>query len=177
MVLRQAIGIGIEKDKIPLLFQKENRTMELGTFGEMGNGLGLSFCYDILQAHGAKIYIESEMNKGSTFIIQQPYHEKILLIAYDSHFENNRVGMESINNYLILRSYNEEIFSKILNQLTPDIILIQQDAYKTYQKYLDKFQLLDNNLGGVYIYGDKNPNMENIEFIQGKESEVIRKLI
>jgi two-component system phosphate regulon sensor histidine kinase PhoR len=38
------------------------RSRELG-----GTGLGLSIVRHIIQAHGGKVYVESEMGKGSRF--------------------------------------------------------------------------------------------------------------
>ena len=37
-----------------------------------GNGLGLSIVSEILRLHNAKIRVESEQNKGSTFTIMLP---------------------------------------------------------------------------------------------------------
>jgi two-component system NtrC family sensor kinase len=38
-----------------------------------GVGLGLSVCYGIIKDHGGEIKVESEENKGTTFIISLPF--------------------------------------------------------------------------------------------------------
>ena len=37
-----------------------------------GTGLGLSLSYDIIKAHGGELKVESEVGKGSEFVIQLP---------------------------------------------------------------------------------------------------------
>ncbi len=35
-------------------------------------GLGLSICHGIIAEHGGRIYVESELGKGATFIVELP---------------------------------------------------------------------------------------------------------
>jgi signal transduction histidine kinase len=37
-----------------------------------GNGIGLSYVKRIVEAHGGSVKVESEVNKGSKFIINLP---------------------------------------------------------------------------------------------------------
>jgi len=39
-----------------------------------GVGLGLSVCYGIIKDHGGEIKVESEVGKGTNFIISLPVH-------------------------------------------------------------------------------------------------------
>jgi two-component system phosphate regulon sensor histidine kinase PhoR len=60
-------GLGMEPKHIPRLFERfyrvdKARSRELG-----GTGLGLSIVKHIVQLHGGEIWVESELNKGSTF--------------------------------------------------------------------------------------------------------------
>jgi two-component system sensor histidine kinase/response regulator len=65
-------GFGIPSDAIPQLFDKffrvtrsEYRTIE-------GTGLGLSIVKAIIEQHQGKIWVESELDKGSKFIFSLP---------------------------------------------------------------------------------------------------------
>ena len=60
-------GIGITKEKMDVLFQSQINKSSIGTIGENGTGLGLLLCKEFAEKHGGKLWVESEMNKGSTF--------------------------------------------------------------------------------------------------------------
>lgn len=60
-------GEGIEKHNIPRLFERFFRVDKSGARSEGGSGLGLSIVKHIIEAHGEKIYVESEYHKGSEF--------------------------------------------------------------------------------------------------------------
>ncbi|MCR9084466.1 MAG: ATP-binding protein [Cyclobacteriaceae bacterium] len=41
----------------------------IGTAGEKGSGIGLLLCKEFAESMGARLEVESEENKGSTFTI------------------------------------------------------------------------------------------------------------
>ena len=66
-------GIGIPKDKLDVIFERfiqaDNSTTRL--YG--GTGLGLSICKSLIELFNGEIWVESEVNKGSTFYFTIPY--------------------------------------------------------------------------------------------------------
>jgi two-component system phosphate regulon sensor histidine kinase PhoR len=65
-------GIGIPREDIPRIFERfyrvdKGRSQELG-----GTGLGLSIVKHIVQAHGGRVWVESQLEKGSTFHFTLP---------------------------------------------------------------------------------------------------------
>jgi signal transduction histidine kinase len=61
-------GKGIPEDIRSRIFEPFFTTKDVGK----GTGLGLSISYDILQKHGGGITVESDVGKGTTFIVQLP---------------------------------------------------------------------------------------------------------
>ena len=61
-------GAGIQKDKISRIFEPFFTTKEAGK----GTGLGLSIAYDIIKKHQGAISVESEVGKGTTFVVTIP---------------------------------------------------------------------------------------------------------
>lgn len=55
------------------------------TKGVKGTGLGLSVAYSIIKRHGGKIKVESQMGKGSTFILEIP------IIRQSNHITSNHL--------------------------------------------------------------------------------------
>lgn len=60
-------GVGIAQQHIPRLFERFYRIDKSGARKEGGSGLGLSIVKHIIEAHNEKIFVKSELNKGSEF--------------------------------------------------------------------------------------------------------------
>lgn len=65
-------GAGIGPDDIPHLFQKFYRVDNSTTRTVGGTGLGLFICRKIIELYNGRIWVESELGKGSTFFINLP---------------------------------------------------------------------------------------------------------
>ena len=65
-------GVGISPDTISKLFRIDTNTSIQGTEGETGTGLGLVICREFVEKHGGRIWVESELGKGSVFSFTIP---------------------------------------------------------------------------------------------------------
>ncbi|MFQ6056618.1 MAG: sensor histidine kinase, partial [Methanosarcinales archaeon] len=59
-------GVGISENNLKKIFEP------LFTTKAKGFGLGLTICKTLLEGHGGTIEVESEVDKGTTFIIKLP---------------------------------------------------------------------------------------------------------
>ena len=69
-------GIGISKKDKAKLFKIETHHTTVGTNNEAGTGVGLILCKELVEKHGGKIWVESELGKGSKFIFTLPQSNK-----------------------------------------------------------------------------------------------------
>jgi len=65
-------GIGIAPDNLVKLFEMSEVITTKGTAKETGTGLGLLLCKEFVEKHGGKIWVESEVGKGSNFKFTMP---------------------------------------------------------------------------------------------------------
>ncbi|MDD2562851.1 MAG: transporter substrate-binding domain-containing protein [Salinivirgaceae bacterium] len=72
-------GIGMSEETQNKLFVIDKESITLGTADEKGSGLGLILCKEFIEKHGGKLWVESEIGKGSTFKFTLP------LLAAFSH--------------------------------------------------------------------------------------------
>ena len=65
-------GKGIKKEQQAHIFDTFYRTPDAQASSKFGLGLGLAICKDIVERHGGRIWCESEVGKGSTFVVELP---------------------------------------------------------------------------------------------------------
>jgi PAS domain S-box-containing protein len=65
-------GIGIAPQDHEQIFEKFTQITDTSTGKPQGTGLGLSICKNIIEHHGGRIWVESELGEGSTFSFTLP---------------------------------------------------------------------------------------------------------
>ncbi len=70
-------GIGIPKNQFKRIFTKFFRANNVITVHTEGNGLSLYLTKAYIESHGGKIWVESELGKGSTFSFTLPQKTQI----------------------------------------------------------------------------------------------------
>jgi len=69
-------GIGIQPEDMKRLFEKFYRGTHREALAQRGTGLGLAIVKSIAERHRGKVWVESELGKGSTFFLQIPLLQK-----------------------------------------------------------------------------------------------------
>jgi len=87
-------GIGIAQDNINSIFSSFEQVDGSTSRKYGGTGLGLSISKDIVELHGGKIWVESEIDKGTSFYFTLPVGEGDLIQSFADIDEMP----ESINN-------------------------------------------------------------------------------
>lgn len=90
-------GVGIPKEAIPHLFNKFFRVSNQTQQASKGTGLGLFISKSIIEKLGGKIWVESEMGKGSKFSFTLPLAERKSAGTLNSSFVGQQIQAGALN--------------------------------------------------------------------------------
>lgn len=118
-------GIGMPKYWTEHVLEEGFLFVRKGTADEMGAGVGLAFCREVAERHGAKLIVDSEDGKGTSVELLLPNFEKIVLILDDN--PGYRKQIRKILNGLPCILWEEEYPDHALysvSRLKPDLIIV-----------------------------------------------------
>ncbi len=107
-------GSGISPDKITKLFDVGQVLTTNGTAGETGTGLGLLLCKEFVTKHGGKIWVDSEVGKGSKFKFTLPFSAEPDEINVVKNDVSSAEADSNITNLKILITDDDEASRKFL---------------------------------------------------------------
>ena len=127
---------------------------------EKSAGLGLSVAYNIIKNHKGYIFLDSELNKGSTFYIYLPYSGKLSKANNVSITENERQQDSSKTTKKklpqILVVDDEVIIRDLLNDVLKDQkydIILAKDGLEGLEKYTQYQSTIDLVLLDIIMPG------------------------
>ncbi|MDP2235606.1 MAG: histidine kinase N-terminal 7TM domain-containing protein [Bacteroidales bacterium] len=65
-------GIGMSPEMIQNLYRFDKKTSRFGTEGESSSGLGLMLCKEFIEKNDGQLFVESQVDKGTTFSFHLP---------------------------------------------------------------------------------------------------------
>lgn len=152
-------GAGISQDRIPFIFERF-----LGDkLGNDSNGIGLSLTKELVEIHKGTIYVESELNKGTTFVVEIPIDAK----KYDASECESRVDEIELSTVKELQNAEPLAFESPTNSLNSDVvILIVEDN-------ADLLMVLANSLERLYKVLKASNGIEAMEIIKDYSVDLI----
>lgn len=137
-------GTGIAPDHLAMLFKYDASKSTNGTEGEIGTGLGLPLCNELMKGQGGSLRIESAPGKGTTAAISFPHAVPKALVVENADADMGLARM-------ILKNIGIEVIDAAGGE----------DALRLMEKELPHLALLDINLpdtGGLEVLRRKSDN-------------------
>lgn len=138
-------GIGIEPEKISLIFDRFGQVNPVSNDQPSGTGLGLPISKSLVDLMGGEMWVESEEGKGSTFrftlplVIEQVREESQVLLSNKSYDWNGKcilIAEDEDLNWLFIREMLRKTGAEIIRAINglealelvrtrkPDVILM-----------------------------------------------------
>lgn len=138
-------GIGIPNNKIRLIFDRFGQVDQELSFQPTGTGLGLPISKSLIDLMGGEMWVESEVDKGSTFyftlplVVEEPQEEPRILISNKTYNWSNKNILvaedEELNWFFVRemlrqagatihRAQNGREVVSLTRKLSPDAILM-----------------------------------------------------
>jgi CheY-like chemotaxis protein len=145
-------GPGIAKENLETIFDPFFTTREVG----QGTGLGLSVCHGIVTEHNGKIWAESELGKGATFIIELPLttEEKQLELPKPVVEEPKKIAKAKI-----LVVDDEPVIRKFVSQVLGE----QGHHVETVDNATDALKMVKSKRYRLILLDIKMPGMSGLE--------------
>lgn len=98
-------GVGIPKDKLELIFDRFGQANSILSRRCEGSGIGLSIVKSIVEMHGGKIEVFSEVGKGTEFVFNIPIkileEENVILTCDNKDYHIEKCNIEFSDIYSI----------------------------------------------------------------------------
>lgn len=153
-------GIGIPKEHLPHIFDRFYRASEALTGEQGGTGIGLALTKQFVELHHGEIKVESEIGKGSTFIVRLPLGKDHL---QPEEIAASGKGQEAIDRDAIVPSIQPSIDPPIQDRASSD----KYPATKSTERPL-LLIVEDNADMRSYLRNSLSPDFEIVEAENGE---------
>ena len=148
-------GIGITKEKQESMFESFSQGSVQINRKYGGTGLGLSIVKGLVDILKGKIYLKSELGKGTSFFIEIPLQETAEKVQVESNQyqkDFSELDVEGVNILVVEdNKINQMITKKILTKMGLNCELVDngEDAVKLVKENDYKIVLMDIHMPGI----------------------------
>jgi len=141
-------GPGIAKGNLERIFDPFFTTREIG----QGTGLGLNVCHGIITEHKGKIWVESKLGRGATFIVELPIvtEDSQLVLLEPTVEEPKKVTKAKIlviDDELVIRQFVSRVLSEEGHEV--EVVDKAEDALEKIKSKRCHLILLDIKMPGI----------------------------
>ena len=145
-------GPGITRENLEMIFNPFFTTRKLG----QGTGLGLSLCHGVVTEHKGRIWAESQLGRGATFIVELP------IVAEDRQLEMPEPVVQEARKVAkakILVVDDEAVISQFVSQILTD----EGHEVEAVDSAEDALEVVKSKKYQIIILDIKMPGMSGIE--------------
>ena len=171
-------GIGIPKDKLPLVFKPFGQVKGDSERKYGGTGLGLTISQKLIDLQGGNIAVESELEKGTTFTIKIPFaigDKQLLNLSENKKMGNNVINLKGIR---VLLAEDNPVNQMVVMDLLQDkevSITVANNGKEAIEKLLEgnydvilmdmQMPIMDGYRAMTSIRNDINSDKKNVPIL------------
>ncbi len=145
-------GPGIPKKNLDKIFDPFFTTRKVGE----GTGLGLSVSYGIVMQHGGKIYAQSRLGRGATFIVELPIVTRAEQLEFTEHAVEENKGIAGCRILVVDDDpLVQQFLSEVLGEEGHEVEIVDNGD--------DALERLSNEDYDVILLDVKLPGMNGID--------------
>ncbi|TFV93265.1 response regulator [Algoriphagus kandeliae] len=152
-------GMGIPAEKLQVIFDSFEQVDQVRTREYGGTGLGLSISKKLIELQGGRIWAESELGKGSTFIFELPIHSSLAEASNPNlkpHVDLKTLGEELAGIRILLvddDEFNMMVVQDDLNYFIPELTITVakngEEALQLFEKEDFDLIFMDIHMPGM----------------------------
>ena len=183
-------GKGISKNHLPHIFDRFYQISAKSESGQVGSGIGLSLCKDLVEIHKGTISVESGINSGTSFyvtisLISNIYKSKDFSESPDNKLELNysKSMIDSPNEQNISlkntnKTYNQSHTILVVEDnldMSDFIVSSLVNDYQVLRAYdgVEGLKIAQKQLPDIIISDIMMPNMDGLEFCEKLKANIV----
>ena len=177
-------GIGLSEENKEKIFNRFFQVQQSDAAQMVGSGIGLAFSKNIVDLHGGNISVESQLNEGTTFILELPlsnpessdddhgildsqYLTQNLHEDFDFGLEEAAEGIQNKKAFTILVADDNEGIRTYLKDL-----LIEDYEVIEAEDGIEALSLIKQEMPDLIISDVMMPNMDGIKLCQELKDQI-----